>query len=65
MPGTILYGHGMEMRGTVMLVLEDENYKLLPIKGLRMFNACIQMLNAATDGLTRLPTDEELESIEN
>lgn len=65
MPGTILYGHGMEMRGTVMLVLEDENYKLLPIKGLRMFNACIQMLNAATDGLTRLPKDEELESIEN
>ena len=64
MPGTILYGHGMEMRGTMMLVLEDENYKLLPIKGLRMFNVCIQMLNAATQGLTRMPTKMELESIE-
>lgn len=65
MPGTILYGHDMEMRGTVMLVLEDENYKLLPIKGLRMFNLCVKMLEAATDGLTRLPTDAEVESIEN
>ena len=65
MPGTILYGHGMEMRGTVMLVLEDENYKLLPIKGLRAFNLCVKMLEAATDGLTRMPTDEELKSIEN
>lgn len=64
MPGTILYGHGMEMRGTVMLVLEDESYKLLPIKGLQIFNLCIKMLEAATDGLTRMPTDAELESIE-
>ena len=64
MPGTILYGHGMEIRGTVMLVLEDEQYKLYPINGLGTFNLCIHMLDAATDGLTRMPTDEELESIE-
>jgi len=64
MPGTILYGHGMEIRGTVMLVLEDEQYKLYPIKGLGAFNLCIHMLDAATDGLTRMPTEEELERIE-
>lgn len=65
MPGTLLYGHAMEIRGTVMLMLEDKKYELKPIKGLRLFDMCVKMLNAATAGLTRFPTDDELKAIEN
>ena len=65
MPGTLLYGHGMEIRGTVILVLEDEKYNLRPIKGLAFFDMCLRMLNAATAGLTRYPTEEELKAIES
>ena len=65
MSGTLLYGHGMEIRGTVILLLEDEKYHLKPIKGLAFFNMCINMLNAATAGLTRYPTDEEVKEIES
>ena len=65
MPGTLLYGHGMEIRGTVILLLEDEKYNLNPIKGLAFFNMCIKMLNAATAGLTRFPTEEEVKAIES
>lgn len=65
MPGTLLYGHGMEIRGTVILLLEDEKYNLKPIKGLAFFNMCINMLNAVTAGLTRYPTDEEIKAIES
>ncbi len=65
MPGTLLYGHGMEIRGTVILLLEDEKYHLKPIKGLAFFNMCINMLNAVTAGLTRYPTDEEIKAIES
>ncbi len=64
MAGTILYGHGWEVRGTVMLLLEDEKYNLKPIKGLLFFSKCIHMLNAATGGLTRYPTDDELSALE-
>lgn len=64
MPATILYGHAMEIRGTVMLMLEDEKYNLKPIKGVMFFDMCIKMLNAATGGLTRFPTDEELKVLE-
>lgn len=64
MPATLLYGQGMEIRGTVMLVLEDEKYNLFPLKGLMFCNMCIKMLNAATGGLTRFPTDEELQVLE-
>lgn len=64
MPATILYGQAMEIRGTVMLVLEDEKYNLKPIKGVMFFDMCIKMLNAATGGLTRFPTDEELKVLE-
>ena len=63
MPGTLLYGHGMEIRGTVMLVLEDEKYNLKPIKGVAFFYMCIKMLEAATAGLTRYPTDAEVQAI--
>ena len=65
MAGTILYGHDYEVLGTVMLVLEDEKYNLLPIKGLKFFHTCVKMLNAATHGLTRWPTAEEQERIES
>ena len=65
MPGTLLYGHGMEIRGTVILLLEDDKYHLKPIKGLAFFNMCIKMLNAATAGLTRFPTEEEVKAIES
>ena len=65
MPGTLLYGHGMEIRGTVILLIEDEKYNLKPIKGLAFFNMCIKMLNAATAGLTRFPTEEEVNAIES
>ena len=65
MPGTLLYGHGMEIRGTVILLLEDDKYHLKPIKGLAFFNMCIKMLNAATAGLTRFPTEEEVNAIES
>ena len=64
MPATILYGQAMEIRGTVMLMLEDEKYNLKPIKGVMFFDMCIKMLNAATGGLTRFPTDEELKVLE-
>lgn len=63
MPATILYGQAMEIRGTVMLMLEDEKYNLKPIKGVMFFDMCIKMLNAATGGLTRFPTDEELNAV--
>ena len=65
MPGTLLYGHGTEIRGTVMLVLEDEKYNLKPIKGVAFFYMCVKMLEAATAGLTRYPTDAEVEAIES
>lgn len=65
MPGTLLYGHGMEIRGTVILLLEDDKYNLKPIKGVAFFNMCIKMLNAATAGLTRFPTEEEVKAIES
>ena len=65
MPGTLLYGHGMEIRGTVILLLEDDKYNLKPIKGVAFFNMCIKMLNAATAGLTRFPTEEEVNAIES
>ena len=65
MTGTILYGHDWEVRGTVMLVLEDDKYNLLPPKGLAFFDMCLRMLDAATGGLTRMPTEEEMERIES
>lgn len=63
MPATLLYGQGMEIRGTVMLVLEDEKYNLFPLKGLMFCNMCVKMLNVATGGLTRFPTEEELKAV--
>lgn len=63
MGATIIYGHGYEIRGAVMFVLEDEKYNLKPFRGIQLIYMFLQMLNAATDGLLRMPTDEELESI--
>lgn len=64
MAGTIIYGHSQEIRGTVIFVLEDDKtYSLMPMVGLQRVYMFIQLLNAATDGLVRLPSSEELESI--
>lgn len=64
MAGTLIYGQAQEIRGTVVFVLEDDkNYTLLPMKGLQRVYMFIQLLNAATGGLVRLPSSEELESI--
>lgn len=64
MAGTIIYGHSQEIRGTVIFVLEDDKtYSLMPMVGLQRVYMFIQLLNAATGGLVRLPSSEELESI--
>ena len=64
MAGTLIYGHSQEIRGTVIFVLEDDKtYSLMPMVGLQRVYMFIQLLNAATDGLVRLPSSEELESI--
>lgn len=64
MAGTLIYGQAQEIRGTVIFVLEDDKtYSLMPMVGLQRVYMFIQLLNAATDGLVRLPSSEELESI--
>lgn len=64
MTGTIIYGHGQEILGTVIFVLEDdETYRLKPFKGLQRMYCFIELLKAATGGLVRQPTSEELEYI--
>ena len=64
MPGTLIYGQAQEIRGTVIFVLEDDKtYSLMPMVGLQRVYMFIQLLNAATGGLVRLPSSEELESI--
>lgn len=64
MAGTILYGHGQEIRGTVAFVLEDDNtYRLMPMKGLQRIYMFLQMLEIVTGGLVREPSSEELESV--
>ncbi len=64
MAGTLIYGQAQEIRGTVVFVLEDDkNYTLLPMKGLQRVYMFTRLLNAATGGLVRLPSSEELESI--
>lgn len=64
MAATIIYGHGNEIRGTVVFVLEDDKtYDLMPMKGLNRVYMFLQLLMAATGGLVRQPTSEELESI--
>ena len=64
MVGTLIYGQAQEIRGTVIFALEDDkSYALMPMKGLQRIYMFIQLLNAATGGLVRLPSSEELESI--
>lgn len=64
MTGTIIYGHGQEILGTVIFVLEDdETYHLKPFKGLNRTYCFIELLKAATGNLVRQPTSEELEYI--
>ncbi len=64
MAGTLIYGQAQEIRGTVIFALEDDkSYALMPMKGLQRIYMFIQLLNAATGGLVRLPSSEELESI--
>ena len=63
MTGTIIYGHGQEMRGTMVFFLEDGSYNIKPLKGLMLVYNLTQLLHAATGGLVRMPTSEELESI--
>ena len=64
MTGTILYGQGFEVRGTVIFVLEmDKHYTLIPMQGLPRVYMFIQMLDAATGGHVRMPSDEEMEGI--
>ncbi len=64
MAGTLIYGQAQEIRGTVIFALEDDkSYALMPMKGLQRVYMFIQLLNAATGGLVRLPSSEELESI--
>ena len=64
MPGTLLYGQGSEILGTVIFVLEDDkHYTLMPMQGLPRVYMFLQMLDAATDGLVRQPSDAELEAI--
>ena len=64
MVGTLVYGQGQEIRGTVVFVLEDDDtYRLMPMKGLQRTYMFLQMLGAATGGLLRQPSSEELEAI--
>ena len=63
MTGTIIYGHGQEMRGTMIFFLEDDSYNIKPLKGVMLVYNLAQLLDAATGGLVRMPTSEELESI--
>ncbi len=63
MTGTIIYGHGQEMRGTMIFFLEDDSYNIKPLKGVMLVYNLTQLLDAATGGLVRMPTSEELESI--
>lgn len=64
MAGTLIYGQGQEIRGTVVFVLEDDKkYTLMPMQGLQRMFMFIQLLNAASGGLVRMPSSEELESI--
>ena len=64
MTGTLVYGHGQEIRGTVVFVLEDDKrYTPMPMVGLQRIYMFIQLLGAATGGLVRQPSSEELESI--
>ena len=64
MPGTLVYGQGHEIRGTVVFVLEDDkSYTLMPMKGLQRTYMFLQLLSAATGDLVRQPTSEELEAI--
>ena len=64
MPGTLIYGQGQEIRGTVVFVLEDDKrYTPMPMVGLQRIYMFIQLLGAATGGLVRQPSSEELESI--
>jgi TPR repeat protein len=63
MTGTIIYGHGQEMRGTMIFFLEDGSYNIKPLKGVMLVYNLAQLLDAATGGLVRMPTSEELESI--
>lgn len=64
MVGTLVYGQGQEIRGTVVFVLEDDNtYRLMPMKGLQRIYMFLQMLGAATGDLMRQPSSEELEAI--
>ena len=64
MAGTLIYGQGQEIRGTVVFVLEDDKkYTLMPMQGLQRMYMFIQLLNAASGGLVRLPSSEELASI--
>lgn len=64
MGGSIVYGHGYEIRGTVMFAIEDDKYQLRPFCGLQLTYMFLQLMNAATGGLLRMPTDDELKSIE-
>ena len=64
MAGTLIYGQAQEIRGTVIFVLEDDKtYSIMPMVGLQRVYMFIQLLNAATGGLVRMPSSEELESI--
>ena len=64
MAGTLIYGQAQEIRGTVIFVLEDDKtYSLMPMVGLQRVYMFIQLLNAATGGLVRMPSSEELQSI--
>ena len=64
MAGTLIYGQAQEIRGTVVYVLEDDkSYVIKPMKGLQRLYMFVQLLNAATGGLVRMPSSEELESI--
>lgn len=64
MTGTLVYGQGAEIRGTVIFLLEeDKGYRLKPFKGLQHTWLFLQLLTAATDGLVRQPTEAELASI--
>lgn len=64
MTGTLVYGQGAEMRGPVAFVFEtDKGYELQPLKGLQRTFMLLELLRAATGGLLRQPTDEEIERI--
>ena len=64
MCGTLIYGQGSEILGTVVFVLEDDkSYDLMPMLGLQRVYMFLQLLDAATQGLVRMPTAAELKSI--